>query len=182
MKTPADEQRIAAIHKELGIPPRFAHERALSLHLEPARLVSIGPDLFGRPQRLTPVAAARWHALRQAARAEGIELWVVSAFRSIDYQYELIRRKLEQGQDITQILAVNAPPGYSEHHSGRALDLTTPGCPPLTEEFEDTPAFAWLVRRADEFDFLLTYPRENAQGFIYEPWHWALREHGDTKG
>ena len=46
----------------------------------------------------------------------------------------------------------------------------------LTEEFERTPAFNWLNRRAKEFGFHLTYPRNNRFGVIYEPWHWTFRK------
>ena len=68
---------------------------------------------------------------------------------------------------------MNAAPGYSQHHTGCAVDIATPGSRPLTEEFEESEAFAWLGNRAAEFGFSMTYPRDNPQGFIYEPWHWA---------
>ena len=68
------------------------------------------------------------------------------------------------------------PPGFSEHHSGRALDLGTPGCDGLSEDFEATQAFEWLSESASRFGFVLSYPHDNAWGFSYEPWHWALRE------
>jgi len=73
------------------------------------------------------------------------------------------------------IFCASAPPGYSEHHSGRALDVTTPGATPLQEEFEGTPAFAWLSKNAASFGFALSYPRGNRHGFMYEPWHWCYR-------
>ena len=71
---------------------------------------------------------------------------------------------------------MNAAPGYSEHHTGRAVDLTTPGTPPLLEAFERTAAFAWLERHAARFGFVMTYPRNNPLGVIYEPWHWTFHE------
>ena len=77
---------------------------------------------------------------------------------------------------MEQILRVSAAPGYSEHHSGRAVDVTTPGCAPLTGEFESTAAFAWLAAHARDFGFVLTYPRDNRYGVIYEPWHWCAEE------
>ena len=98
---------------------------------------------------------------------------LVSAFRSLNYQRQIFERKLSQGELLAQILRVNAAPGYSEHHTGCAVDLTTDGCPPLTEAFEHTAAFAWLVARAKDFGFTMTYPRGNKFGLIYEPWHWV---------
>jgi D-alanyl-D-alanine carboxypeptidase len=110
--------------------------------------------------------------MRDAARADGVELLLVSAYRSVVYQTVLVQRKLARGLTLDEILRVNAAPGYSEHHSGRALDVTTPGSPPAEESFEATPAFAWLMRRASEFGFRLSYPRGNPHGILYEPWHW----------
>jgi D-alanyl-D-alanine carboxypeptidase len=100
---------------------------------------------------------------------------LVSGFRSVDYQAGLIRTKLDRGQAIEAILQVNAAPGFSEHHTGQAVDIATPGSRPLTEEFEDTPAFEWLTREADRFGFSMSYPRNNPFGLIYEPWHWSIK-------
>jgi D-alanyl-D-alanine carboxypeptidase len=100
---------------------------------------------------------------------------MVSAFRSLDYQVGIFKRKLEKGQTIEQILHVNLPPGYSEHHTGRAIDIAAPGAPPLTEEFEQTLAFRWLETHAHRWHFKMTYPRGNPHGVIYEPWHWVFQ-------
>ena len=81
-------------------------------------------------------------------------------------------RKRARGQSVEEILHVNAAPGYSEHHSGRALDIGTPGEPPAEESFEHTSAFAWLTRHAGDFGFVMSYPRANPHGIVYEPWHW----------
>ena len=62
----------------------------------------------------------------------------------IERQTEIIQKKLDSGQRISDILSVNAVPGYSERHFGRALDLNTAGCKPVTEMFEATDAFNWL--------------------------------------
>jgi zinc D-Ala-D-Ala carboxypeptidase len=166
------EQHIAQLLHELGIvkPP------SRKPFPEAAELVSIGPDIYGRDQRLTPAAAHAWQSMRTAAEKEGIVLQAVSAFRSVAYQRGIIERKLAAGQKIEDILRVSAAPGFSEHHTGRTIDITTPGCKPLEEEFERTPAFAWLTRRAGEFGFTMSYPRNNPRGVIYEPWHWTFQE------
>ena len=111
--------------------------------------------------------------MRAAALEDGIELQVVSAFRSIDRQAEIIRRKLDAGQCIDDILCVSAPPGFSEHHTGRAVDIGTPGSPVLETAFEQTAAFAWLVANAGRFGFHMSYPENNRWGYQYEPWHWC---------
>jgi len=72
-------------------------------------------------------------------------------------------------------LLPGAAPGYSEHHGGRALDIGTPDEPPAEESFEKTAAFEWLQRNAEGHGFVLSYPRDNPHGIVYEPWHWCWR-------
>ncbi len=164
------------LHEELGIPAGYAADGLPPYYAEADDLVDVGPNLVGNMQRLRVDAAAHWRQMVAAAAADDICLLIVSGFRDGEYQAGLIRRKLEAGQEISEILTVNAAPGFSQHHSGCAVDIATPGSRPLTEEFEESAAFAWLGQRAGEFGFSMTYPRGNAYGFIYEPWHWALNE------
>jgi D-alanyl-D-alanine carboxypeptidase len=164
--------RIEHILAELRVPADHPARRLQPLVPEAGDVVSIGADVFGREQFLVADVALQWAALQQAAARDGVELQVVSAFRSVEAQRRIFERKITAGQTIADILQVNALPGCSEHHSGRALDLTTPGVEPLTEAFERTEAFAWLTRSAPDCGLRLSYPRGNPFGVIYEPWHW----------
>ena len=166
---------IRQLHTELGIPDSYGEGGSPPRFEEATELVDVGPNLVGRMQRLTPRAAERWRGMVRSAEEEGVTLLIVSGFRSFQYQAALIRNKISAGQALGEILEVNAAPGFSEHHTGNAVDIATPGSRPLTEEFEHSEAFAWLNRRAREFGFEMSYPRDNRWGFIYEPWHWALR-------
>ena len=157
----------------LGVPRDHARVRNLRRVREPPALVFIGQDTQQRPQWLAPRAARAWARMREAAARDGVELQVVSAFRSVEYQLGILKRKLHRGDAIGDILKVSAAPGYSEHHSGRALDITTPGFAALEEEFERSPAFAWLAASAKAFAFRMSYPRDNRHGIAYEPWHWC---------
>jgi len=163
------DARVAQTLAEMGIPASFGVDRHMPSYAEAKELVSVGMDIYGRDRQLTPHAAGRWTELRAAAHQAGIKLSLISAFRSLEYQRQIFERKIRAGESIERILKVNTPPGYSEHHTGRAVDLTTPGCPPLAEEFETFTAFDWLVRHARRFGFSLTYPRENRFGIAYEP-------------
>jgi D-alanyl-D-alanine carboxypeptidase len=165
---------LRELHAELGIPEDYGYDGTRPVFEEAAELVEVGPNLVGRMQRLTPAAAARWAEMQAAAAAAGITLLLVSGYRSVDYQARLIRKKINAGQSVSEILAVNAAPGHSEHHTGRAVDIATPGSRPLTEEFEESEAFGWLTQNAKTYGFSMSYPRNNPAGFIYEPWHWAL--------
>jgi zinc D-Ala-D-Ala carboxypeptidase len=157
----------------LGVPRDYARVRTLKRVREPRHLAFIGHDTQSRPQWLAPRAARAWARMRDAAARDGVELQVVSAFRGVEYQLGILKRKLECGLDIEEILRVSAAPGYSEHHSGRALDITTPGLAALEEHFENSAAFAWLSTNAQSYGFRQSYPRGNPHGIAYEPWHWC---------
>lgn len=127
----------------------------------------------GTRHLLVPEASFAWREMKLAAYRDGVIVEIVSAFRNVHEQAEIIREKLRRGMPIPAILTLSAPPGYSEHHTGRAIDINTPGCEPREEPFEHTEAFRWLEQHAHRFRFSLSYPRGNALGFIYEPWHWC---------
>jgi D-alanyl-D-alanine carboxypeptidase len=164
---------LHGIWTELGIPADYAVRRGLTVQSEATELISIGADTQNRDCRLAPEAAQAWRAMQDAARADGITLRPISGFRSIGRQAQIIREKLARGERLDDILRSNAAPGYSEHHTGRALDLTDGAAPPLGESFERTNAFAWLAQHAERFGFRLSYPRGNPHGFVPEPWHWC---------
>ena len=165
---------LRELHQELGIPADYGRSGGPPAYAEADDLVEVGPNLVGRMQRLTPAAARQWQAMVEAAAVEGVTLLIVSGFRSYEYQAALIRKKINAGQAITDILEVNAAPGHSEHHTGLAVDIATPGSRPLTEEFEESAACRWLEEHAGRFGFSMSYPRDSPWGIIYEPWHWAM--------
>jgi D-alanyl-D-alanine carboxypeptidase len=164
--------RVRSILAALDIPADLIEAKSLVLCPEADELViaELGDD--GREHRLAPAAAAAWTRMSSAARADGVVIRIASAFRSIERQAEIVRTKLAQGIPLAAILAASAPPGYSEHHTGRAVDITTEGVAPFELEFETTPAFAWLSAKAAGFGFVLSYPPGNPNGYQYEPWHW----------
>jgi D-alanyl-D-alanine carboxypeptidase len=161
---------------ELGISVELIEGRGLPECEEASELEIVEVGEEGREHFLVPPAAHAWRSMKAAAFAENIQLLIVSAFRSVERQAELVRRKLAAGQRIEEILAICAPPGFSEHHTGRAVDLSTPGVPALDVEFEQTAAFAWLTRHATNFGFHLSFPTGNPQGYLYEPWHWCFHD------
>ena len=168
--------RVRSVLEELGIPAELISARALPVHTEAHELVVAEYDENGREHLLVPAAAAAWRHITAAARSDNVNLQIASAFRSFERQAEIVREKLEGGLSIDAILLVSAPPGFSEHHSGRAVDVTTPGCLPLEGAFAHTEAFQWLWLHAKQFGFALSYPEGNPLGYAYEPWHWCFRE------
>lgn len=159
----------------LGLDDGYGERTGLALVAEPDWLALAGVDRYRRPLWLHVNAARAWSHLYAAAMHDGIVLDAISGYRSHDYQLGIFERKRARGQSVEEILTVNAAPGYSEHHSGLALDIGAPGEPPAEESFEDTAAFAWLRDHAGGYGFVMSYPRDNPHGIVYEPWHWRYR-------
>jgi D-alanyl-D-alanine carboxypeptidase len=173
--TPADRrlrQEMRALLLEL--PRDYGAQRQLAEQPEAALLHFAGMDVSLRECWLERRATARWHRLRAAAASDGVALQLVSGFRSKAYQTRIFLRKRARGIGLDAILHVNAAPGFSEHHTGRAVDLTTHGFAPVEQPFERSAAFAWLTAHADEFRLRMSYPRDNPHGILYEPWHWLF--------
>ena len=164
------EERLAG----LGLDQAYGERTGLPLVPEPDRLAYAGHDRYRRPLWLHPRAARAWTHLHAAALRDGVVLEAISGYRSHDYQLGIFERKRARGQSVEQILTVNAAPGYSEHHSGLALDIGAPDEPPAEESFERTAAFAWLRAQAGGYGFVMSYPRDNPHGIVYEPWHWRF--------
>ena len=160
--------------QQLGIPSDHVESRGLQIQPEASAsgLTTI-TTYSGRKIQLIASAAAAWTQMEARARSEGVILLPVSGFRSIARQADIIRRRLSSGQSIETILCTNAAPGYSEHHTGRALDIGTPGDASLSPTFACTEAFRWLTAETPSFGFTLSYPVGNPFGIAFEPWHWC---------
>lgn len=118
-------------------------------------------------------------------RREGINtVWIQSAYRSYDKQKTLFNNKVEEykregksqeeAEELAQKLVQRAE--CSEHHLGLAVDFNY-----VNNAFEDTKEFKWLEEHAQEYGFILRYPKDKEQitGVSYEPWHWRYvgKEH-----
>jgi zinc D-Ala-D-Ala carboxypeptidase len=126
---------------------------------------------------LRRAAATEFLRMMEAARADGIRLVPLSGFRSLELQESIFFDvKAKRGQQATIRAEVSAPPGYSEHHTGYAIDLGDGYFPDanLRVSFESTRAFAWLQDNAAYYSFELSFPEDNPQGVSYEPWHWRF--------
>lgn len=127
---------------------------------------------------LEPEAATAWTRLRTAAADAGHHLRLVSAFRDHETQRSLFLGRLRghSAAAIESCLAWTAPPGYSKHHTGLAIDITVSGR--RGGSFAGTPAYAWLsdneYHNAKRFGFLPSYPPDGPpEGPNPEPWEWV---------
>jgi zinc D-Ala-D-Ala carboxypeptidase len=140
----------------------------------PAQLVPLSQNTA---IKLKPAAAQKLNEMIRQAQADGVQIQVISGYRSLeDQQFLFFEVKAERGETPTKRAEVSAPPGYSEHHTGYAIDLgdaTNPSTD-LENTFEQTKAFVWLKANAARYGFEMSFPKDNAQGVSYEPWHWRF--------
>lgn len=105
------------------------------------------------------------------AHDDGLDLLVLSAFRSYDEQ-----KQLKSTYTITYGSGANtfsADQGYSEHQLGTTVDFTNTTVGAALDGFENTAEYAWLLKNAHRYGFVLSYPEENGH-YIFEPWHWRF--------
>ena len=112
--------------------------------------------------------------MREEARNDGIYLVFLSGYRSINLQNDIFYSlKSIRNQEAAERARVSAPPGYSEHSTGFAIDIgdATKRETDFETEFENTDAFKWLINNAAKFHFKLSFSKNNKY-IDYEPWHW----------
>jgi len=115
--------------------------------------------------------------MQSMAAKRGVSLQLLSGYRSIDLQRDIFyENKSIRNQTAVERSMVSAPPGYSEHSTGYAIDVGDGNYPDthFEIEFEQTPAFRWMKRFAPKYHFVLSFPPNNKQGVTYEPWHWRF--------
>ncbi|MDC3138165.1 D-alanyl-D-alanine carboxypeptidase family protein [Prochlorococcus sp. AH-716-I19] len=112
--------------------------------------------------------------MRDDAIKDGIYLVFLSGYRSINLQKEIFYSlKSMRNQIAAERARVSAPPGYSEHSTGFAIDIgdTYKRETDFKVEFENTDAFSWLKENAAKYHFKLSFNKNN-KNVDYEPWHW----------
>lgn len=120
------------------------------------------------------------------AAAAGFPMFVVSTYRTIEYQEGLYSRKVNEylnlgyRQQAAEEEAAKwvAIPGTSEHNLGLVADIVSSTWyntnNDLTQDFENTEHFNWLYEHCADYGFILRYPKgkESITGIEYEPWHY----------
>ncbi|MEB3229845.1 MAG: M15 family metallopeptidase [Leptolyngbyaceae bacterium] len=125
--------------------------------------------------RLRETAAKSFTEMANAARTQGVLLQPLSGFRTeAEQEYLFFEVKKNRRQSSQERATVSAPPGYSEHHTGYAIDIGDPNQPSthLEASFAETPAFEWLEENAAAYGFELSFEGVSNSTVNYEPWHW----------
>ena len=139
---------------------------------DPRTLIDVDGDGKVRMRR---TAGRAFRAMQQDARRDGVVIVPVSGFRTMEQQGALFFDvAAEKNEALAARALLCAPPGFSEHHTGYALDLGDGEHreSQLEVTFRDTRAFSWLKENAARYHFEMSFPEGNAQGVSYEPWHW----------
>ena len=174
----------------LGMPsfPLWAQERQFTLEQLTGRS---DPKLHGEGINLLKEAHDAFLEMKKAAYQDGIDIKVVSSYRSYERQRAIFERKYmaftEEGMEpleaIDRIVEYSTIPGTSRHHWGTDADLIDASKPSsgdvlVPEKFGDGGPFAdfkkWMDAHSEDYGFHLVYtdnPRR--RGFKYEPWHYS---------
>jgi len=137
----------------LAVPP---------LVMVPRELVENKGEIY-----LLPEARDALVAMAAQAKQDGIELRIDSGYRSASYQRKVYQRMMAKGKTFLEAARYVAPPGYSEHMLGLAVDFV-----PSDWRFAKTPAYHWLHQHAADFGFRETYPESRPDHQPWEPSHW----------
>ena len=105
--------------------------------------------------------------MRKDAASEGINLRVISGYRSYSTQNAIYNRYVNR-DGVATADTYSARAGYSEHQSGLAADINS-----LEQTFINTPEGKWLSENCYKYGFIIRYPhnKELLTGYMYEPWH-----------
>lgn len=165
-------QKLAETDPELL--KKYSKVSFLNENYSPVGLSDIDTEFLlnkNKPQLFLTEALPFLTNLLKSARSEGLDLKVISAFRSFDTQASLKSEyKITYGSGAN---AFSADQGYSEHQLGTTVDFTTTKTGETFFGFDKTPEFAWLQKNAWQYGFILSYPAKNTY-YIYEPWHWRF--------
>ncbi len=132
----------------------------------PADLTAVGNGQFMRAE-----AAQALTRLVADARAAGYTLTPASGYRSYDTQVSVYNNEVKSyGKVVAD--SESARPGFSEHQTGWAMDLSSGGCS-ISDCFGDTPGGKWATANAYKYGFLLRYPADKVDvtGYRHETWH-----------
>jgi D-alanyl-D-alanine carboxypeptidase len=175
---------VLTIQNPANVAAMVNQKNVLPSDYEPKDLVkpnvkfSFAEDIEKRYMRKE--AADALEELFKAAKENGYDLFAVSGYRSYKRQEEILNNAIQADGEEKAKSSV-AIPGQSDHQTGLAMDISSPSLGyGLDQSFGDTPEGKWVAEHAQEFGFVIRYPKgkEDITGIIYEPWH--LRYVGKT--
>ncbi|WP_404353743.1 D-alanyl-D-alanine carboxypeptidase family protein [Exiguobacterium aurantiacum] len=163
----APAERIRLVNKQHGLSSTYRSRQLVTLTI---------PTVYTKGSERTLMAAEAAHALAllyYAGRKEGHTLYALSAYRSYATQKSLYTYWVNT-RGTAYASKYVARPGYSEHQTGLAVDMTSARMQMgLYASFDQTPEGKWMLQQAHRYGFIVRYPKgkEKITGYNYEPWH-----------
>jgi D-alanyl-D-alanine carboxypeptidase len=164
--TDQGDNLLVLVNKHIRLPSTY----------EPGDLVSLDGlvPVTGPGMRLRKEAAASLAKTTEKAKGSGINLVVLSAYRSYwqqnaTFNYWVSKAGLQEAETFS------AHPGFSQHQLGTAVDFADGAAGQnFDQSFDATAKGIWLATNAFKFGFALSYPKgkEAITGYSYEPWHY----------
>lgn len=170
------------------LPPQVCHPEALSVGIKQFRFAQAQDgelvwsgfgDRYNPKYQIHIEARDALKKLVAAAKADKVTLTPTTIFRSAARHAAIIDYKRNSGQTPAQIYYTSSAPGYSEHHTGLAVDFS-----PNNASFAKTKAYSWLVKNASKYGWKQSHTEAYAQktGTQAEAWHWRFEgEKGELK-
>lgn len=160
-----DEKYITIADKNNASPLLINKFNRVSDSFKPKNLVKIEGDYVA-----TPATAQAYNDMITEMARYDLKIYVVSSYRDINYQTNLYRNYLKSDSK-DEVDTYSARPGYSEHHTGRALDISQ--VYNNLNAFEGSEEAKWVYDNCYKYGFIVRYKEEQADvtGYIFEPWH-----------
>lgn len=151
-----DEEDPLLVNKYNKLPDDF----------EPKKLITIEGDYVA-----TPDTVKAYNQLITDMKKEGLVIYVVSSYRSYSYQKNLYNYYMKKDKSKEVVDTYSSRPGYSEHHTGRALDISQ--VKGNLDAFEGSDEAKWVYENAYKYGFIVRYKenQKDVTGYIFEPWH-----------
>lgn len=172
-------EKIVIDSVEYILPDRWCGQKLDSLDMaDPSALTKLPDSLTFESYRIyiLPKTKDALLLMSSEARKDSVFLIVDSGFRSVGFQKRIIKNRLSAGEEYQKVINYVAPPGYSQHHSGLAIDFV-----PSEALFAKTREYLWLKNNAGNFGFHETYPEDSTGNIPWESWHWIFESDSLSK-
>ena len=159
---------INTLHDYLDITTLVNKYNKLPDNYEIDDLVTLDKEYSSRGEKIREIAYKNLKVMFDKAREDGINLNVISGYRTSEKQNTLFNNSVKKN-GIEHALMYSAKMGHSEHQLGLAIDINT-----TQESFKNTNEYKWLKNNSYKYGFIERYKenKENITGFAYEPWHY----------
>ena len=170
---------LVLVNKENKLPDNWEDIVELAKQKNDLGDIKVGEDqdyIRDREFEVEKTALKAFNKLQAALKEDGIIIFLDSTYRSVARQQE-IWDEYEEKEGKEYVQKYVAVPGYSEHHTGLAIDICIAKNGKIIndndEMLKQKKTFAKIHERLAEFGFILRYPdgKDDITGYSYEPWH-----------